>query len=797
MLCGLATTAGEHADAEVSRGLGASPAREAALRISATTQLDDEVAEAEELSAEAEALGLLVTRSVRAEGGRYLTASYPALRELATLSTGRWGDGDGEATMPDAAARRLGVSAGDRLAIGTTVVTVAGTWHADDPADPRWFGDPAITSGAEAGAVGPVVVTERTLAGVSDRRTSSWTVTTPPHAGRTQLSAWTTEVPALVAAAEDGTVDVDGGLGRRVASVARADASVTATSAVCLVLVAAIGALASWFVVGALRQARSRESAVLRARGGSRLQLLRWHGVDALAAGAVGLLVGVVASTAAAGRPGWTSVVTAAVITGAVSLARAWPPASPSTTPRSSGTRTAPATVGGAVLVAAAALAALRVAWASDVVVVDSTGRVATDVVGVLAPALVLVATGLVLVALARPLLGAAARLAARASDRLALVLSLRLAGRRARTQAAMSVLVALVTGCVLTSATADASSDALVARTRAMAVGADVRVGFDVPPLLDRQNPAIDPTPYGALPGVTSVRTAVEAAVRVADVPTTLLAVSSPLEAGGDAAPAAAAGGAVRIAVTTRLARTLDLEPGDQVEVLVQAAAARFPGAVSRVSDSLPGLSGDSGMVADQQDVEAALSERDVQLAPNTVLLGSSDPTTTAGAVPAVVQRPYSVTAATAPAPVSETRWQEPWRWVALAAVLVGSLGLAAVVVGGARRSRREAAVLRALGATSAERLRALLGEAGFAVVLGAIAGLVGSAAVMVTVIPSLAHALVARGAPDVGLTLTVDGSTLAWSVVCLAMAAVGIGAGSAQVLRSRPLQALSEEDR
>ncbi len=803
VLCGLATSSARDADSEVARALSAPPARDGALRISATTRLPEEVAESEELARRATALGLVVTPSVRTEvlgdgGRRYVAVSDPTVPERATLSSGRWGDGDGEATVPEAAARRLGVTPGDRLTLGTTTVSVVGTWTADQPGDPRWFGDPAVGSGSDAGAVGPVVVTARTLAALPESSTSSWVLTTPSGAGRAELADWATEVPALVMDANEGAVDVAGALGRRVEDVARADASVAATRTVCLVLVAVLNAVATWFVAGALRRARGRETAVLRARGGSRPQLLLWYGADALAAGAAGVLLGVVGAAALIGAPGWTAIAASAALVTVVAAMRAWPTSGSSASghqqPGTSRADAAPVTVVGVVLVAAAVLSALRVSWASDIVVVDGAGRVTTDLVGVLAPALVLVAAGLVFVALARPLLGSSARLAARTSTRLAGVLSLRLAARRARAQAAATMLVTLVVGCVLTAAAGSASTSDLVARTHEAAVGADVRVTFDVAPLVDGQSPAVDLTPYADLPGVTSVQPAVSTDVGVADVTTTLLAVAAPLGPDGEDANDPVPAGPVPVAVTTRLADLIDLRPGDEVEVLVQVAAARFQGVVSRVADHLPGLPGDSGMVADLRIVEDRLSDREVPLAVNTLLLESRDPPRSAEAVTTVVERPYAVTTAQA-TDDGTVGSAGPWVWVVLTAVVVGGCGLAAVVVGGARRGRREAAVLQALGATSSERLRALLGEVALAVVLGAAAGVVGAGVVAMTVLPSLGHALLAGGSPDVGFTLAVDGAVLGWASVGVAAVVVLLGLASARVLRSADLEALREE--
>ncbi|WP_262851481.1 hypothetical protein [Mumia quercus] len=792
LVVGLSSSSAEQVEAEVARALSDPPPRGAALRVSATTRLTDEVDAAAGVVEQAREAGLDVTAGTRSDGieagaRTYVVADYPDLSRLASLSSGRWGAADDEATLPVAAAERLGVGVDDRLDLGATEVVVVGTWTPDDPADPRWFADPAVASGADSGNVGPVVVTATTLERLPDFRTSSW-VLTVPTSPRPDLEALATALPSLVQAADDSRVTLEGGLGDRVHAVARAEAASSAVAKVALVLVGAVGALVLWHVAGALRAARRSEATILAARGASRAQVLVWHGADAALAGLVGASVGVAVTVAVTGTPAPYALVLALALPVLVALVRAW---SPPTLRRRTGPPPAGTVAVALLLAGAGVILAARTAWLGDVVVVSPSGEVRVDALTALAPTLLLIAAAVLVAAVARPLLGAAARFVARRDDGLALVLGLRRAERRTRATAASSTLVALVVGTAVASAVASASAAALVEQTRASAAGGDVRVSFAVAPLVDDQNPQVDLRPYEDLPGVERVRAAVDAPARIADLPTRLLAVD-----GGDGA-GDSSGGEVAVAMTSGLAADLDVEVGDTIEVLVPAATATFPGVVRRVSRSLPGLPGAEGLVADREAVQASLSSSERELAVNTLLVSSADPASTAEAVPAASDRPVAaVTAQGDSGAVSPQVVSESWRWAAVGVALLGAIGLAALALGSSGADRRESAVLRALGAGRVLRRRARRDERVAGLVLGVAAGLAGAAALTASVVPTLSRALVPDGAPDVGRTSAVDVPVLVVALGVFAVVSLAAGAVVSRVHDRRADATLREED-
>lgn len=123
------------------------------------------------------------TSRMRDLGGDRLAylAAGAALRDRAELTSGRWPEGGREATIPDAAASRLGLAVGDRVRLGAEI----GIGGVDDPVAVRvvgtfrplaregWETDPLAGAGFEpaysdgtlsAPAYGPLVVDDTTLA---------------------------------------------------------------------------------------------------------------------------------------------------------------------------------------------------------------------------------------------------------------------------------------------------------------------------------------------------------------------------------------------------------------------------------------------------------------------------------------------------------------------------------------------------------------------------------------------------------------------------------------------------------
>ncbi|KHL12477.1 FtsX-like permease family protein [Mumia flava] len=789
---GLAALGSERSDRAVATALRAEPPRDAAVRVEAPSDLVDQVAAGDAVATTAVRAGLRATRSevsdaFVADGRAVFAADLPDLGTRADLESGRWASTDDETTLPESAARRLGVGAGEVVRLGERTLRVTGTWRARDPRDPVWFADPWAGSGTEVGAAGPYVVSAATLATLPAARTTVWTFTVPPGTARDRLGALTENLLDTESEAADSQLRTEGGLGDRLEDVTRADAAVTAVQRAAAVLVLAVGAIALGAVLGTLRTARAREAELLRARGGSRVQRLLWHAGDAAAVGVLGWVAAAVAVGALVGPPGGGALTLCALVV----LATCWAATGRGEPRAPSG---APALLG-VLVVGGATLTAARLVTTGEVTATGPGGTPRPDVLAVVAPALVLGAAGLLAVALARPALGRATRLVARTSARLAPVLALRTVSRSPRAVGATVSLVALAVGTVVVAAVAAGATASLGERTRAASVGADVRVDLDVEPLVREASPAVDPDDFADLPGVAEVRPAVSTQARVADVETSLLAV------GGAATDRTAVdadteeGGVVPIDVSTDLADAVALAPGDRLDVAVPAATASFPAVVRGVTDTLDGIDGRSGIVADLDAVTAALT-RPAPLAVDTLLLTSTDPVASADAVVGTADRPAAVTLAAGSSDGWDDVVRATWTWTGLGVAALAALGLTATVLASAAGRRRETAVLRALGAGASERVRSRLAELALTCTIGAVAGAVGAVVVGAAVIAPLARAIVPRGSPDLAFAPDPELGPLLAGVALLLAAVLVAASVTARVVAHQRGPGPREED-
>ena len=119
---------------------------------------------------------------------------WPRMHDAPALATRYRTPGVLQARAADA----LGIAAGDILLVGAPgqqrQVLVTGTWLPNDPAAARWFGDPAVISGFDGTAAGPLMVDESWLATLPAAPHVRWTVT--PDTSRFLPE----DVPALGAA---------------------------------------------------------------------------------------------------------------------------------------------------------------------------------------------------------------------------------------------------------------------------------------------------------------------------------------------------------------------------------------------------------------------------------------------------------------------------------------------------------------------------------------------------------------------------------------------------------------------
>lgn len=247
---------------------------------------------------------------------RSTLASIPGLPARASLVQGAWPRIPAEASIQADAAKTLGISVGDRLALPDgTPVTITATWRVRHPEDPRWLGDSAALFGqGDSGASGWVVIdpslwVDRVKAMDVDVL-ARWIVL--PDASRitsAQLGALRSaaeDVPQrLLTAGRDGTeVRASGGLPFAMDPILRNIQSASAASTAPLVVVAVLGLVMLVELARMLEQLRTEENALLRARGASRRRFAIGTAVEAtiVAAPAAALGGGIaVAALAASG----------------------------------------------------------------------------------------------------------------------------------------------------------------------------------------------------------------------------------------------------------------------------------------------------------------------------------------------------------------------------------------------------------------------------------------------------------------------------------------------------------------
>jgi len=461
------------------------------------------------------------------DGPHLVLGTDPGLTSAARLVDGDWPDGAtaaGTVDAPDpavlhaAAADALGVTVGDLLVVsgdGETerVLAVVGTWLPDDPADPRWAGEPLVTDGVDAatGAFGPAMVDETVLADVPGIDLVRWTVVADP--GRVEpadLAPLAAGLDRFVVLAEQSVQA--GGLstsGDLPGTLRAADAALTAVAAVtsaALALVAVVAVVALAQVARLLGAVRSTETTVLRSRGTSVGQLtaaaaLETAAVVAPAAAVGAVLAGVVVGTAdvpvlVLGAAAVAVVGTATLTLGARAAAvRAGDRSDPAG-------RRAPIVTGGVLVlvVLAAALATWRLVRSAGAgggpgggaPGAGGTASAVAEPAAVAAVPLTVLAVALLAAAALGPVTSAVAR---RSRGRTGLVVPLA-ARQVARRTTVYAVPVVLVTLATATGALASvhAGTTASQQRTAATAaLGADLRV--DVRDALDVQVDGTSPT--------------------------------------------------------------------------------------------------------------------------------------------------------------------------------------------------------------------------------------------------------------------------------------------------------------
>ncbi len=433
-----------------------------------------------------------------------------AAAEHASLAEGAWPDGPDETAVHALAAETLGLAVGDTVGVtvedGTSELTVTGLWLPADADDPHWAGDLLVATGTdpyEVAAHGPLLVVEEALAPLDVAPFVRWTVT-PSALAPDALGDWLAALPRLAPALEEADltlrgVTTAGSLPTTLADAQDSLASVRASSAIPLLVVALVSLVALWQITRLLAATRERETLVLLSRGAAPRQLVAIGAVEAAVVACGALLGGAAVAVAFAGRPGFalggTLLVTAgtAVAVVAIMVAAVARAAATGLHPRDESGRVGSA-VTGAALVLVAGLAAFSL-WRflrNGTPLVPGTQRV--DVVAVGAPALGLVAVALAAVAVAGPVNRALAAVAARRPG-FSPVTELRQSSRRISVNAVPVVLVVLAAAIATVASGYAGTWQTLRATSEQVSVGADARVDADGGIVTGRTHRVLDVT--------------------------------------------------------------------------------------------------------------------------------------------------------------------------------------------------------------------------------------------------------------------------------------------------------------
>jgi hypothetical protein len=428
----------------------------------------------------------------------------PGLPDAARIVEGEWPSGTDEGALQEAAASSLGVSVGDEIVVGDTQVTIVGIWVARDPGEARWFGDPAVGSGVDADAVGPLLVDESVLAPLGERPFVRWTVVPERSAmERSNLGDWGEALVRLTAElrripSTNSALEAIGSLSGTLERTARSTSIAAGIMGLPLVLLIVAGGVVITLVARAIAAGRRVEFALLRARGASMRSLTgaaaREAFVASLIGGALGagaavgaLLLGIPVLLPASAQtvvPLLVGGIAAIVVVLAVVLATIVTVVelrAPVSGRAESGRAALIASLGPLILavVVAGFTVAQFVALGSPIVV-RGDGTVFTDPLALAAPMALLVAVALAAPVVVGPLSLVGERFA-RAGRGILPVLPLRQLSRRARSVAAGVLVIALAVGAAVLVGAIRFAADAGAEHAERAATGSDLRVKYAV----------------------------------------------------------------------------------------------------------------------------------------------------------------------------------------------------------------------------------------------------------------------------------------------------------------------------
>ncbi|NED93993.1 hypothetical protein G1H11_01525 [Phytoactinopolyspora alkaliphila] len=340
-------------------------------------------------------------------------------------------DGTIAALVHATAAAELDLEPGSAITIGDedtgARLEVVGTWLPDDPSSGFWR-DELERSGSEDAVLGPVLIAEQDFPTVVTRSTARWRMVLDPAATSIEdvavLGAGLRAVRPRLGSDERITstfVTVDGELPDVIDEFETQLMAARAVSASATALLVAMSFTATWLVAALLITSRSSSTVLLRARGATVRQIGGWAGIEALmvsvpaAVVAMPVSIGVLILLGSEPKPHtwsaqpWNLAAVAAlavafgvaaVMTGLAvrTAARSLRDSVGARTAGSSGRWIGAGT--GALAVVAAAVAVWQLRRYRSPIITDARGQSAVDPLVVLAPALALVAGGMVALAL-------------------------------------------------------------------------------------------------------------------------------------------------------------------------------------------------------------------------------------------------------------------------------------------------------------------------------------------------------------------------------------------------------------
>ena len=573
----------QSADEGVRAGLASRAGADLALRASLALDPDAAKQDAEVRAAVARSfpgISIAIDRTVSARvdlarldadgesGGSYRAQvlSIPDLPERATLVDGAWPTSTDEVSMQAVGAERLHVVVGDTLQIDGTRLTVTGTWQVNDPLDPRWLGESLITDGTDDTDFGPVIIEESVWPQLDTDPRARWTLV--PDGSTLDAGDLSGMVAAWNSLGTDWrgqvtsqliTLEKTGRFKRSAIELGTRVDGLQAIQPVALLLLAAIALVTLAELGRLLTTTRSSEIALLWSRGASALDIGLSTAAEVAFAAAVGALAGTGAAVGAlallltpeaigtVGVALW--LIPLAVTAGAVLVVAgsAFRSARRQTVrdPSEAGGR-ARRLAGPGVVILATAAAALSV-WQLQLygspLTPTTDGGTDVDPIGVVAPALTLVAVvllGLVLF----PRIASLAELATRRSG-IAGILAARTVARRLQIVAAPIVVVAVACATLVVASAYSATWSDSFGRTSALRAGAPLHVSTGFPGLPRDQVEAMTATTGvdGLAPvDLETLQIGGETGSIVAVTPTTIAQIATPASGTFDRSAAAEA---------------------------------------------------------------------------------------------------------------------------------------------------------------------------------------------------------------------------------------------------------------